>query len=180
MSGHSKIAATYLKYRQRLMRAVANIVDDNDVEDIVQDAFVKSYEAELSQEIQYERTYMLRTVRNLALNHVSRAAHKLNDQVDNMDLLSHSNMDASLEKQFESKQRFIHFCQATESLSAEVKRVFLLKKVYDMSQRDIAELLQLSESTVEKHVAKGLLQCAQFLARQQQPQRADDSQSNLG
>ena len=27
MSGHSKIAATYLKYRQRLMRAVANIVD---------------------------------------------------------------------------------------------------------------------------------------------------------
>lgn len=180
MSGHSKIAATYLKYRQRLMRAVANIVDDNDVEDIVQDAFVKSYEAELNQEIQYERTYMLRTVRNLALNHVSRAAHKLNDQVENMDLLSHSNMDASLEKQFESKQRFIHFCQATESLSAEVKRVFLLKKVYDMSQRDIAELLQLSESTVEKHVAKGLMQCAQFLARQQQPQRADDSQSNLG
>ena len=53
MSGHSKIAATYLKYRQRLMRAVANIVDDNDVEDIVQDAFVKSYEAELNQEIQY-------------------------------------------------------------------------------------------------------------------------------
>ena len=48
MSGHSKIAATYLKYRQRLMRAVANIVDDNDVEDIVQDAFVKSYEAELN------------------------------------------------------------------------------------------------------------------------------------
>jgi RNA polymerase sigma-70 factor (ECF subfamily) len=97
-----------------------------------------------------------------------------------MDLLSHSNMDSSLEKQFESKQRFIHFCQATENLSAEVKRVFLLKKVYDMSQRDIAELLQLSESTVEKHVAKGLMQCAQFLARQQQPQRADDSQSNLG
>lgn len=180
MSGHSKIAATYLKYRQRLMRAVANIVDDNDVEDIVQDAFVKSYEAELNQEIQYERTYMLRTVRNLALNHVSRAAHKLNDLVDNMDLLSHSNMDASLEKQFESKQRFIHFCQATDSLSAQVKRVFLLKKVYDMSQRDIAELLQISESTVEKHVAKGLLQCAQFLARQQQPQGADDSQSNLG
>lgn len=97
-----------------------------------------------------------------------------------MDLLSHSNMDASLEKQFESKQRFIHFCQATDSLSAQVKRVFLLKKVYDMSQRDIAELLQISESTVEKHVAKGLLQCAQFLARQQQPQGADDSQSNLG
>ncbi|GGF72208.1 RNA polymerase sigma factor [Alteromonas lipolytica] len=180
MSGSSKIAATYLKYRTRLMRAVSNIVDDNDIEDIVQDAFVKSYEAELKQDIEYERTYMLRTVRNLALNHVSRSAHKLNDQVENMDLLLDSSHDASPEHQTESKQRFIHFCQATESLSTEVKRVFLLKKVYDMSQRDIAELLQLSESTVEKHVAKGLMQCAQFLARQQQPQRRDDSQSNLG
>ena len=180
MSEKSKIASTYMKYRSKLMRAISSIVDANDIEDIVQDAFVKSYEAELKQEIQYERTYMLRTVRNLALNHVNQAAHQLNDQIENMDVLATDFSDEMIERQVESKQRFIHFCQATENLSAEVKRVFLLKKVYDMSQRDIAELLQISESTVEKHVAKGLMQCAQFLARQQQPHNRDESQSNLG
>ncbi len=88
MSEKSKIASTYMKYRSKLMRAISSIVDANDIEDIVQDAFVKSYEAELKQEIQYERTYMLRTVRNLALNHVNRAAHQLNDQIENMDVLA--------------------------------------------------------------------------------------------
>ena len=147
-----------------MMRAVGAIVSSDDIEDIVQEAFIKSYEAELKQEIRYERTYMLKTARNLALNHVNSAASQLNQAVDDMDMLPNDLVGYSLEKHVESKERFIHFCRATESLSPEVKRVFLLKKVYGMSQRNIAELVGLSESTVEKHVAKGLLQCSKFLS----------------
>ena len=44
-----------------MMRAVSAIVSSDDIEDIVQEAFIKSYEAELKQEIRYERTYMLKT-----------------------------------------------------------------------------------------------------------------------
>lgn len=141
MSGYFKIVVIYLKYCQCLMCVVVNIVDDNDVEDIVQDVFVKSYEVELNQEIQYEWIYMLRMVCNFVFNYVFWVVYKLNDQVDNMDLLLYSNMDVFLEKQFESKQWFIYFCQVMESLLVEVKCVFLLKKVYDMSQCDIVELL---------------------------------------
>lgn len=164
MTRKSTIAATFIKYRTKMMRAVGAIVSSDDIEDIVQEAFIKSYEAELKQEIRYERTYMLKTARNLALNHVNSAASQLNQAVDDMDMLPNDLVGYSLEKHVESKERFIHFCRATESLSPEVKRVFLLKKVYGMSQRDIAELVGLSESTVEKHVAKGLLQCSKFLA----------------
>jgi DNA-directed RNA polymerase specialized sigma24 family protein len=69
----------------------------------------------------------------------------------------------SLESQVESKERFLHFCRATDTLSVEVKRVFLLKKVYEMCQKGIANYIGLSESTVEKYVAKGLLQCSLYL-----------------
>ena len=147
-----------------MMRAVGAIVSSDDIEDIVQEAFIKSYEAELKQEIKYERTYMLKTARNLALNYVNSAASQLNQPMEDMDMLPHDLVGYSLEKHVESKERFIHFCRATESLSPEVKRVFLLKKVYGLSQREIAETVGLSESTVEKHVAKGLLQCSRFLA----------------
>jgi len=157
------VADTYVKYRSKLMRAISSIVSSDDIEDIVQEAFIKSYEAELKQEIQYERTYMLRTVRNLALNHVNKAASQRNENPDNMDALPHELVGYTLEKNIESKERFLHFCRATDTLSPEVKKVFLLKKVYGMSQKDIAELVGLSESTVEKHVAKGLLQCANFI-----------------
>jgi RNA polymerase sigma factor (sigma-70 family) len=164
MTKKSTVAETFLKYRSKLMRAVSSIVGADDIEDIVQEAFIKSYEAELKQEIRYERTYMLKTARNLALNHIAKAENKNNQSVDDMDFLPHELVGYSLEKNVESKERFIHFCRATDTLSADVKRVFLLKKVYGMRQKDIAELVGLSESTVEKHVAKGLMLCSRYLA----------------
>ncbi len=163
MSNTTTLTDTFLKYRNRLRRAISPLVNGDDIEDIVQEAFIKSYEARLKQEIQYERTYMLKTVRNLALNHINSAASQQNLNVDDMDALPHELVGYSLDKHVESKERFIHFCRATDRLSADVKRVFLLKKVYGMQQKDIADLIGISESTVEKHVAKGLVQCARFL-----------------
>lgn len=175
MSKASTLTSTYIKYRERLMRAISPLVSRDDIEDIVQEAYIKSYEAQLKQEIQYERTYMLKTVRNLALNHINSAASQQNQNIDDMDSLPHELVGYSLEKNVESKERFIHFCRATDKLSPEVKRVFLLKKVYGMRQKDIAELIGLSQSTVEKHVAKGLLQCARFLDEEESSDSIDDS-----
>jgi RNA polymerase sigma factor (sigma-70 family) len=159
----STLEQTYFKCRAQLIRVIGGIVHSDDIEDIVQETFVKSYEAELKQEITYERTYMLTTAKNLALNHVSRACAKKNQSLDNMQSLPSDLTSKSLESQVASKQRFLLFCRATDTLSVEVKRVFLLKKVYGMSQKDIAEYIGLSQSTVEKHVAKGLLQCTLYL-----------------
>ncbi len=136
-----------------------------DIDDIVQETFVKTYEAELKQEIRFEKTYMLRTAKHLALNYVSRASEKHNLSMEDCDESEFGASHLNLETQVESKERFLSFCKATDSLSPEVKRVFLLKKVYGMSQKDIAAYIGLSESTVEKHVAKGLQQCSQYLAK---------------
>jgi RNA polymerase sigma-70 factor (ECF subfamily) len=168
---------TYLKCRLHLVKVIASIVKSDDVEDIVQDTFIKSYEAGLKQEIKFERTYMLKTARNLALNHVSKASERKNQSLDEMQSLPSDLTSNSLENQVESKERFLHFCRATDTLSVEVKRVFLLKKVYAMSQKDIADYIGLSESTVEKHVAKGLLQCSIYMQQLANPDN-QASQSN--
>lgn len=163
MSSKSNIINTFISYREQLRKAISGIVRSEDIDDIVQETFVKSYEAELNQEIKYERTYMLKTARNLALNHVGRAAEKRNMSMQDCDEIFLDESEYSLETQFESKERFLNFCRATDTLSAEVKRVFLLKKVYGLSQREISDYIGISESTVEKHVAKGLLTCSQYL-----------------
>lgn len=163
MSSKSNIVNTFMSYREQLRKAIGSIVRSEDIDDIVQETFVKSYEAELKQEIKYERTYMLKTARNLALNHVTCAAEKRNLSMQDCDELFLNEAEYSIETQVESKERFLNFCRATDTLSPEVKRVFLLKKVYGFSQREIAEYVDLSESTVEKHVAKGLLLCSKFL-----------------
>ncbi|MGK0382273.1 MAG: RNA polymerase sigma factor (sigma-70 family), partial [Flavobacteriales bacterium] len=159
----STLEQTYLKCRFQLIKVIGSIVHSDDIEDLVQETFVKSYEAELKQEITYERTYMLKTARNLALNHISKASVRKNQSLDDMQILPSDLTSKSLESQIASKERFLHFCRATDTLSVEVKRVFLLKKVYGLSQKDIADHIGLSESTVEKHVAKGLFQCSIYL-----------------
>ena len=165
MIKNSTLENTYIKCRAQLVRVIGSIVHKDDIEDLVQETFVKSYEAELKQEIKFERTYMLKTAKNLAINHVSKASARKNQSLENMQALPIDLTSNSLESQFETKERFLQFCRATDTLSTEVKRVFLLKKVYGISQKDIAQSIGLSESTVEKHVAKGLLQCADYLAQ---------------
>jgi RNA polymerase sigma-70 factor (ECF subfamily) len=41
--------------------------------------------------------------------------------------------------------------------------VFVLRKVYRLSHDEIAEVLGVSHSTIEKHVAKGLIRCRDYL-----------------
>ncbi len=176
MTRKSKIENTFLTYRAHLVKAISGIVKKDDIEDIVQETFVKSFEAELKQEIKYERTYMLKTARNLALNHVSKASERQNESLDDMASLPAHLRSMKLEKQVESKERFLHFCKATDTLSVEVKRVFLLKKVYGLSQKEIADYLGLSQSTIEKHVAKGLQQCSLYL--NSLAQNVDQSNTN--
>lgn len=159
-----ELVDVFLSYRTQLRKAVSSIVRSDDIDDIVQETFIKSYEADLKQNIQYERTYMLRTARNLALNHVSRASERYNVSMDDYETDGNL-MGAQLETVVESKERFFHFCRATDMLSNEVKRVFILKKVYGLSQKEIASCLGISESMVEKHVAKGLRTCHSVLER---------------
>jgi len=49
----------------------------------------------------------------------------------------------------------------------------VLKKVYGLSQKEIAEYLGISQSTVEKHVAKGLLMCVQAMREMGHSSEAD-------
>jgi RNA polymerase sigma-70 factor (ECF subfamily) len=144
---------------------VSRIVKKEDIDDIVQETFVKSYEANLKQEIKYARSYMLKTAKHLALNHIAKWDNKYNDSLEDFAEPPVQLNSANLESVFESKERFLQFCRATEQLSSSVRKSFILKKVYGLSQKEIAQYLNLSESTVEKHIAKGLLSCAKHMER---------------
>jgi RNA polymerase sigma-70 factor (ECF subfamily) len=45
--------------------------------------------------------------------------------------------------------------------------VFVLKKVYNYSQKEISEELGISVSTVEKHTALGIRRCRTYLQNRQ-------------
>jgi RNA polymerase sigma-70 factor (ECF subfamily) len=64
-----------------------------------------------------------------------------------------------------SNDEFANFCQAVRLLPIQCRKVFVLKKVYGFSQKEIAKQLTLSESTVEKHIALGIKRCTLFMRK---------------
>jgi RNA polymerase sigma factor (sigma-70 family) len=175
MPKNKTVASVFSSYSANIRRYISRIVNPDDIDDIVQETFVRSYEAELKQEIKYARSFMLKTAKNLALNHINKWDNKYNDSIEDFAAPVVELTTPSFEDEFESKERFLQFCRATEQLSESVRKTFILKKVYGFSQKEIAQYLNLSESTVEKHVAKGLLKCVQFMERIDN----DQGQSNI-
>jgi RNA polymerase sigma factor (sigma-70 family) len=156
------LLAAFLDCRRALARVVGRVVKPHDIDDILQETFIRAYVASQRSEIRHPRSFMLKTARNLALNHATSAYATRTEMADFSSSEVYTTTE-SPESEFESRERFLGFCRAVRALPAQCRRVFVLKKVYGLSQQEIAAYLGVSESTVEKHVAKGLVMCAELM-----------------
>ena len=160
------IATVFLSIRTSLARAVSSIVPPREIEDVVQETYVRVCQANATGDIHSPRAFMFQTARNIALNYLSRADNRLVDSVDiqqDADLLGAAGADYDPLALACSGEEFALFCNAVRNLPLQCRRAFILKKVYGHSYQDIAKKLGISEKTVEKHIAKGLLQCRSYL-----------------
>ena len=152
----------YLSMRGSLSGMVARIVPSHEVEDIVQETYIRLRRAVVAQEIRHPRSYLYRTARNLALDSIKKADNALGVEW-NDDASYAANSSDSIVSTIESTANFDRFCQSVQQLPAQAQRVFVLKKVYGYTQREIATELGISESTVEKHVALGSRRCSRYM-----------------
>lgn len=159
----SSLLTAFVEFRGVLRKLVGRIVKPHDIDDILQETFIRAFAASEKTQIRHPRSFMLRTARNLALNHIGSAYQQRSASMEDFAELAVFQTSDSAETEHESKERFLGFCRAVRALPVQCRRVFLLKKVYGMSQQEIADYLGISESTVEKHVAKGLLLCRQSM-----------------
>ena len=153
----------YLSMRHGLRRVVSRIVPPDEVEDIVQETYIRLRRAVVAEEIRHPRSYLYRTARNLALDNIKKA-----DSAPAVEWRDDATYAAdsrdSVVNTIESLANFERFCESVRHLPAQAKRVFVLKKVYGFTQREIAAELGISESTVEKHVALGFRRCSRYMA----------------
>lgn len=170
----------YIALRALLSRAVARFVGPHDIEDIVQETFVRSYAASRKQVIENPAAFMLRTARNLALNSLDRTAKKADRSL--YDFLETEELwyRQTPESQYRSSQEFLVFCQAVATLPVKCRRVFILKKVYELSQKEIAAQLGISPSTVENHITRGMAITARYMMEKGYGTPASDSAAAPG
>jgi RNA polymerase sigma-70 factor (ECF subfamily) len=111
------------------------------------------------------RALLFTTARNLALDAVRRqrvvAFEPITDDTDPTVLTDAADVVASVTKQ----QELELLTKAIQSLPERVRQIFTLRTAYGLTQKQIADKLGVSESTVEKQMAAGIRQCAAFFAR---------------
>jgi len=169
MAGAESIHSIYMSLRASLARVVSRIVPPREIEDIVQETYVRVCQIERKKEIREPRSFMFATARNLALDHVKRAESRLVDSVEENGESGFGEAQRMADETFDqvvSNEEFSIFCEAVRQLPMQCRRAFILKKVYGHSQREIAKDMNLSESTVEKHIAQGIRRCAYFILQQ--------------
>lgn len=165
------IDSLYISMHDGLCRMVARIVPQDDVEDIVQETYLRLRRAVVSQEIRHPRSYLYQTARNLALDSLKKGgstrAVEWCDHVEYMATQGDTTVDT-----VESRESFARFYGAVQSLPKRAQQAFVLKKVYGYSQREIAARLEIAESTVEKHVALAMRRCTDHMAQTETAVRA--------
>jgi RNA polymerase sigma-70 factor (ECF subfamily) len=174
MSDEQNVRAVFVTLRRHLARAVSRIVPPRDIEDIVQETYVRVCQVDQPETIRHPRSFLYRIACNIALDHVKRAESRLTDSMDEVaDGDEHFDAARSGDETYDqvaAKQEFEFFCEAVRQLPLQCRRAFVLRKVYGYSQKEIAETLSLSENTVEKHIAHGIKRCGHFMAaRTEQP-----------
>lgn len=137
-----------------------------DVDDLVQETYVRIFALADAKSIDSPRALLFRVAHNLAVERARRRIGRATDSVADLELLGVSTMEASPDEQIDGRRRFEAFCAAVDRLPPLCRRVFVLRKVYKLSHAEIAEILNVSHSTIEKHVAKGLLRCRDYLKDQ--------------
>jgi RNA polymerase sigma factor (sigma-70 family) len=134
-----------------------------DIEDLVQETYVRVYALPDYHAVNSSKALLFRIAHNLAVERARRQKSQATDSVADLELLSVYSSEAAPEEQIDARRRFESFCAAVDRLPPLCRRVFVLRKVYKLSHTEISEVLGVSHSTIEKHVAKGLVRCRDYL-----------------
>jgi len=136
-----------------------------DIDDVVQEAYAKLATLPSVEHITNPRAYFFRTAFTVLVNETRRAQVVSIDMGAELDRLDLESQDVPPDVEAESRQELRLVAEAIAQLPTKCREAFILRKVHGLSQREAALQLGIAESTVEKHVGRGIRHLAQIFGR---------------
>ena len=110
------------------------------------------------------KIFALTVARNVALSWLRHRQVVPIELVADLEALELLDERSLVDEIVNSHQELALLTAAVARLPARCRQVFTLRKVYGLSQKEIAAELDISENTVEQHLAKGMRLCSAALA----------------
>jgi RNA polymerase sigma factor (sigma-70 family) len=138
-----------------------------DVDELLQETYTHLLAAGSAtgrEEIRSIRAFALTVARNVALSWLRHRQVVPIELVADIEALEMLDESGQVDDIVNSHQELALLTRAVARLPARCRQVFTLRKVYGLSQKEIAAELGISENTVEQHLAKGMRLCSAALA----------------
>ncbi|MEM9897760.1 MAG: RNA polymerase sigma factor [Pseudomonadota bacterium] len=146
-----------------LVRWLASKFNDTETaKDLAQTTYLRALRYAETTDVDNPRALLFKTAANLAANEFrslsrSRRIMKAPDpQVDDNAIDDIACDTPGPERQMLAKERLSVSLNAIESLPEKVRRAFMLNRFEEKSYREIAEIMGVSQSSVEKYIARAL------------------------
>jgi len=162
----SSILEAYLENEVALKRFLRRFIKSREgADDLAQEAFLRAFAAESGRVIVSHKAFLFKVAKNLALNELAKqssaAIEPLGD-FEGQEVLEDSNQ-AAVDDVVDGRERIRVLAQAIAALPPQCAKVFILRKMQGLSQKEIAARLNVSVRTVENHVALGLVRCKAYM-----------------
>jgi RNA polymerase sigma-70 factor (ECF subfamily) len=154
----------------------------HDIEDVVQDTYARliALGDEERGRIRQVQAYIFRTARNLAIDRLRRqpivSLEKMTE-IEGLDVIDEG-VDGYTE--VNARQELGLLRQAIAALPDRCRQVLTLRKVFGLSQKEIAARLAISENTVERHIANGMRACTEYVLRSTSDRSVSQSTPSVG
>lgn len=133
-----------------------SLVSHEDIDDLIQEAYCRMAALEDVEHIVRPDGYFFQIVRNLLGDQVRRSRIVRIEAVTEIESHSLYSEEPSPERSAAARRELARVRELIAMLPERCRRIFELRKIHGVPQREIAEMLGVNESTVENDGAKGL------------------------
>lgn len=161
--------------RAYIFRITRNMAD---VDELLQETYARLLASPSSERhaVRSLRAYALTVARNVALDwlrHRDVVPVSLMSDLAALDVLDEN---ARVEEVVNAHQELALLAECVADLPERGRQAFTLRRIYGLSQAEVAERLGISEGTVEQLIARAVRRCAEYLFAHE---RAADSPDSL-
>lgn len=139
-----------------------NFPDVKDVDDLIQESYLRLLNAHKTGTITNPRAYLFTTARNAALSLLRRP--KIFSDVPVTDLTAPGVLESDHDTaaMVSTRQEIDLLASAIDTLPPRCREIFILRKLQNIPQKEIAARLGLSEQTVQVQITRGVSKCAAY------------------
>ncbi len=158
------LIATFLRHRERLRRFIARLaIRPEDVDDILQETFINAFGVTNPSAIESPRFYLYAVARRAAYRELKRQSARMAQSLE--EACEQGGEPAAdgvvIDDAVYAKMYFEALANVVGDLPPQCRRVFVLRKVFGFSHKEISSSMGISISTVEKHLARAMIRCSE-------------------